>query len=320
MQNSAEKSLINKTAAVLRRSAENAGRYSVLFAASIVLILLSGCTSVNSTYKAVPYGALPGDCLFYFATDPQILPLSDAEGSLRALLKRTDVIYGGVKKGDYYLLFKGSYPDAFAQKRISESPDWEKGEFRKCYYNESRNISLFFAKNNHIFVSNYINTETGEKPINELYNKYMTGPDAVSVTADLFLPEVYFSGSKSGDLFQLYSQKGSGMLSMLPDQNISAEGLEDIEIILREKEGFKDRYSFEGSISFSDEKGAKSFSPVIKLILLDMIRDSNSGISSEDGIRFKLKKENSIIRISDIIISDKVTGVFFNKIIKGQVF
>ncbi len=56
------------------------------------------------------------------------------------------------------------------------------------------------------------------------------------------------------------------MLSMFSEQNIHADGLNDIEIILKGKEGFDDRYSFESSMSFSDEKNAGRFSPVIKLI------------------------------------------------------
>ncbi len=67
-------------------------------------------------------------------------------------------------------------------------------------------MALFFAKNNHIFVSNYINNETGEKPIERIYNKYMTDPgDSVPDSSDSFSGE-YFS-DRNNEIFSAVFRK-----------------------------------------------------------------------------------------------------------------
>ena len=323
LQDSSGKSIKTERAAAVKNRTESAGDKLILFSALVLILLLGSCASLKDSRSAVPYGALPGDCLFYFAADPLLIPAGspDMDRGLKSLLKRTEEITGGGKKGEFYLLFKGRYPDAFAEKKIAESDEWSKGEYGKCYYNESRNLSLYFAENNHIFVCNYINKQTGEKPLEEIYNNYRNNSHAVYTGSDAgFDYAEYFLNRKRGTVFQLYSSYGSGLISMFPEKRLESAVLKDIEVFLGKSENEDGRFSLESSMEFSSSEEAGKFSPVIKLVFLDLIRNKESGVSSSDGKRFTVAKDDSIIRISDLAVSDKVTGDFFTKIIKGQVF
>ncbi len=310
MQDSAGKSirLIKAAGKYLRAAAEANALYAVLLS----LIILSSCTSLKDSYKAAPYSSLPGGCLFYFALDPVILPLDEVEDSIRPLLERTEEITGGAIRGEYYLLLRGSYPDTFAEKRISETAGWLKGDCNHCYHNEDRNISLFFARNNHIFVSNYMNPESGDKPIQKIYDNYKRrNKDDI---ADSF-PSEYFTNRDRSNLFQFYSEKGSDIVPVLNERRLESPGIGAVEIVLKESVSDKREFMFESILSFSSEKEAGRYSPALKLVLLDLIRKEDSGYKAANGRRFSVVKDENILRVSDIIVSDRVTGRFFNKII-----
>ena len=280
----------------------------------LIVILLSGCASLKDSRRTVPYGALPGDCLFYFAADPSLVTAGspDLDRGLKSLLKRTDEIAGGGKKEEFYLLFKGRYPDAFAEQRIAESDEWSRGEYRKSYNNESRNLSVFFAENNHIFICNYMNRKTGEKPLEKIYNNYRNRSKGISPeSASAFNSAEFFTNRSKGTVFQLYSDYGSGLISMFPEKRLESAVLKDIEIFLNRSDISDDRFSLESSLQFSSSEEAAKFSPVIKLVFLDLIRNMESGITSADGKRFTVQKEDSIIRISDIIVSRQGNRRFF---------
>jgi hypothetical protein len=79
-------------------------------------------------------------------------------------------------------------------------------------------------------------------------------------------------------------------------------------------------YLLESSLSFSSERDARRYSPVLKLTLLDLVRDESSGIREGHGSGMSVVLEESYIRISDILVSDKCTDDFFNKLLTGTVF
>ena len=319
MQNSSGKSIKPEKAAPVKTGKKTSGGIVSLYAVLVLVILLSSCTSLKTKERTVPYGAIPGDCLFYFAADPTVIPDDSPvlDKAINLLLSRTDEITGGGKKGEFYLLFKGKYPDAFAEKRIAEADGWQKDKYRKCYYNERENLSVYFVKNNHIFVCNYINIDTGEKPLEKIYNSYNLGtaenyPENVSG----FDISEFFINRDRENLFQLYSYSGSGLLTMFPENKLGSAVIESMEIFLRKNGKDDNRYMLESRLNFPSEKEAGKFSPVIKILILDLIRKKDSGITSPEGRKFTVIKDRSSIKVSDIIISDKVTGDFFNKIIR----
>ena len=290
-----------------------------LYAVIVLVMLLSSCTSLKEKERTVPYGAIPGDCLFYFAADASVIPddSPDLDKGIKLLLSRTDEITGGSKRGEYYLLFKGKYPDAFTERKIAEAAGWQKDQYRKCYYNERENLSVYFVKNNHIFVSNYINRETGEKPLEKIYNSYNKSTiDSSLESASGFKIAEYFLNRDRETLFQLYSYSGSGLISMFPEIKLESAGIKDIEIFLREYENSANRYILNSSMNFTTSKEAGKFSTIIKMLFLDLIRKTDSGITAADGKKFTVEKDRNTIQVSDIIVSDKVTGDFFNKLIR----
>ena len=280
----------------------------------IIMTVFGGCTSVKTDYKTVPYGAIPGDCLFYFTADPGLIPEDALDSRIKPLLKRTREITGAFEKGDFYLLLRGKYPDSFIEKRITESPDWEKDEAEDYYSNKISNLSVFFARNNYIFLTDYKNRITSVEPMKRVLGNYGSGT----------YPEVldYFASRDEELLFQLYSDRGQELVSLLSEKRLKSLKLKGLEINLKDNaaENNDNSYCFESSLSFVSEKDAKIFSTIVKLILFDLVRDNKSGISVEQDKKMSVKLENSSILISDIIVSEKITDEILKKILTGQVF
>ncbi len=321
MQNSAGKSI--KLYQEAKKAPGTAPSGIIITAVVLIVILLSGCASLKDSRRTVPYGALPGDCLFYFALDPAIIPVEKVEKSIRPLFERTYEITGGGIRGEFYLLLRGRYPDAFAEKRISESPGWTEGNIRHSYNNRERNLSLFFAENNHIFATNYVNPVTGDNPLDKIYRNYRYIRDSgknlkSSGITDNQAAGEYFLGWNRENLFQFFTVRGEEFVSLLDKKRLESAEVKELEVVL--KDSGKKTYLLESSISFSDEKEASKYSPVIKLVMLDLTRKKDSGVSAADGRKFTVKKDRSIIKVSDIIVTEKLTGDIFDKIMKGQVF
>ncbi len=123
-------------------------------------------------------------------------------------------------------------------------------------------------------------------------------------------------------LFQLYSDRGQELVSLLSEKRLKSLKLKGLEINLKDNaaENNDNSYCFESSLSFVSEKDAKIFSTIVKLILFDLVRDNKSGISVEQDKKMSVKLENSSILISDIIVSEKITDEILKKILTGQVF
>ena len=278
----------------------------------MVILITTGCTTVKTDYKAVPYEAIPGDCLFYFTMLPEIIPDDNIDSSMKKLLKRTSRITGGYKEGSLYLLFNGRYPDSFVEKKISESELWIRDEKLGYYRNESSGLSLYFAENNYIFAALWREGSISPDPMRSI----LDGRNCSNNVQGMF-------ESSKDMLFHLFSGNATELISRLPGKKIKPGNIKSIMLFLDNNEiadNDERSYLLKSILSFSSEKDAKRYSPVLKLTLLDLVRDKSSGITESSGSGMSVDLEGRVISISDILVSSESADDFFNKLLTGTVF
>ena len=259
----------------------------------------------------VPPELIPGDCFLYFDFDPRLIPSEDYGTSMRRFLKKTDRITGGLKGENTYILLNGRYPDTFAEKRISESQEWAKDKSGKYYINREKKVSLFFAENNNIFVTNYSGSSSGSEPMDEIIANRFSGNQG-----NVFS---YTDPEDKKKRLQLYSTEPGELFEYIsPDRLFNADP-EDLRLDIVNIAGKEGKLLLNCVFNFKTGKEAVLFSAVIKLYIIDALKKDNSSFTKDIMKKKLIRVEGSSLVIQDIEITEVMLKNIIRKMLKGKV-
>ncbi|MCP5513938.1 MAG: hypothetical protein H7A26_00565 [Spirochaetales bacterium] len=251
--------------------------FSAVCSLLVFLMVITGCATGGRVYRESisPVNIIPADAFLYIrsgqtffnnpALNAEIERLTQDYGIPDYFREKTETVsLVFIDEGLEYITAEGSYPDSFIKKRLDQSSDWIKSEYRKAgyYYSADSGIILIPYKNNCLIASRRTSSGTA---------------DTAALRAEKIIAilksdrnSAYIPSGNSA-LYLRAEKKGNSLSAFLP-AGINADSIELIDLDFIIDPLIAGKSDINGTFTITDEKKALIFSSMFRLFLTNYYR------------------------------------------------